>query len=294
MFPHSQSNLGYRVLRESPRFLLSTRLAFTPKPRTQLRVDESFAEFYRKNEYDAPLSSSTIDRDSQGITVPQSRLRVYITSSSRIYSTPSKTPPRSAKAHTAKQPNSDTDYNPKATRLAAFFAQYAPEFKYQPSNPANHEFHRLQKLKGWKIPKSSKETSKEGQENPTKKKKKKKTKGEKAYKAFQDALVMQFNDTAIGFAPIPDTLKHCQQVVEQTFVNLVDLTEKREPLIKFRTEPELSSYTRKTHRIFPKKNAYARGLLRHLLRKIVRPDPKRGKTARHAVAKLKGASSKER
>ncbi|KAG2012134.1 hypothetical protein CC2G_012169 [Coprinopsis cinerea AmutBmut pab1-1] len=171
------------------------------------------------------------------ILARDSRLRVYITSSSRIYSTPSKTPPRSAKAHTAKQPNSDTDYNPKATRLAAFFAQYAPEFKYQPSNPANHEFHRLQKLKGWKIPKSSKETSKEGQENPTKKKKKKKTKGEKAYKAFQDALVMQFNDTygtdesdlaswqalcrAIGFAPIPDTLKHCQQVVEQTFSSLL-------------------------------------------------------------------------
>lgn len=76
----------------------------------------------------------------------------------------------------------------------------------------------------------------------------------------------------IGIDPVPGTLKKARKKVKKTHVNMVDLTEARRdvPVEIFETERALREYTIREERFFPLKSAYAGGLLRHLLRRIVR------------------------
>jgi hypothetical protein len=62
------------------------------------------------------------------------------------------------------------------------------------------------------------------------------------------------------------------QAVLNTHVNLVDLVEgSKEEVRIFKTEQELSEYTRRTAKFFPKKYAVDNGILRALLRIILAP-----------------------
>ena len=55
-----------------------------------------------------------------------------------------------------------------------------------------------------------------------------------------------------------------------THVNLIDLIERKSlQVTKFSSERELSKYTQEEEKYFPKKNAYAGGLLKYLLRRIL-------------------------
>jgi hypothetical protein len=66
------------------------------------------------------------------------------------------------------------------------------------------------------------------------------------------------------------------QVVLNTHVNLIDLVTRKtdEPVKLFKTELELSAYTRGSGKIFPKVNVHAGGLLKFLLRRIFHPPSK--------------------
>jgi len=46
-----------------------------------------------------------------------------------------------------------------------------------------------------------------------------------------------------------------------------------EPVTVFVSELKLSEYTKQTGKFFPRDNAYAGGLLRYLLRRIMKPRP---------------------
>lgn len=119
-------------------------------------------------------------------------------------------------------------------------------------------------------------------------------KREKASCRFKDALVQQFNDIygtdvnnltswrtlcqIVHVSPIPDTLDSCREAVKATHVNIVDLVDTQttgEPVTAFVSEVDLSKYTISTGKFFPKDNAYAGGLLRYLLRRIINPRQER-------------------
>jgi len=72
--------------------------------------------------------------------------------------------------------------------------------------------------------------------------------------------------------PAPQTLQGCRAAVLKKHVNLVDLVEgsKKEVRI-FKTERELSEYTRTEKKFFPKEDAVDGGVLRALRRHILAP-----------------------
>ncbi|OJA12927.1 hypothetical protein AZE42_09298 [Rhizopogon vesiculosus] len=168
--------------------------------------------------------------------------------------------------------NSSTERSQTSTQtpLDKFFAKY-PEFDYNSSASASREFYRMCNKFGW---------GKEDDERQC------------AHNDFKDALVQQFNhiygtdadDLAswntlcqiVRVSPIPDTLKSCRKAVKKTHVNIVDLIDTKmtgEPVTVFASELKLSEYTKQTGKIFPRDNAYAGGLLRYLLRRIMNPRP---------------------
>lgn len=62
--------------------------------------------------------------------------------------------------------------------------------------------------------------------------------------------------------------------MDAIFVNICDLVDMRhtgEPVEIFPSERRLATYSKKSGNIYPKKNAYAGGLLRYLLRHIEYP-----------------------
>jgi hypothetical protein len=70
----------------------------------------------------------------------------------------------------------------------------------------------------------------------------------------------------------PNSRSH--KMVKATHVNLVDLVHvpnSRECIRLFASEDALSEYTKLTKKYFPLDNAYAAGLLKHLLRQIIVP-----------------------
>ncbi|KAG1882486.1 hypothetical protein F4604DRAFT_1879511 [Suillus subluteus] len=145
--------------------------------------------------------------------------------------------------------------------LDNFFAKY-PNFEYNSSASASLEFYRMCDEFGW---------DKEDKER------------EQASRDFKDSLVQQFNDIygtdvndltswrtlcqIVHVSPIPDTLESCREAVKATHVNIVDLV--------FVSEVDLSEYTISTGKFFPRDNAYAGGLLRYLLRRIINPRQER-------------------
>ncbi|KAG9096612.1 hypothetical protein FRC06_008489 [Ceratobasidium sp. 370] len=113
---------------------------------------------------------------------------------------------------------------------------------------------------------------------------------EVARDGIRDALTRQFNDiygtdernldawkklcVVLQLKDIPDELNACRELVQLTYVNIVDLVDTRVTNIHVRhfgSERELSEYTTRTGKYFPKENAYAGGLLKFLLRHIISP-----------------------
>ncbi|KAF8957575.1 hypothetical protein BDZ97DRAFT_1762835 [Flammula alnicola] len=155
--------------------------------------------------------------------------------------------------------------------LAVFFAEYS-SFNYDANNSATEEFRRMCRLFKWK-----------------------KDKKKDAREKLRNALTKQFNANygtnsedvnawqglcaRLGVDPIPETLEECRRTVMGTHVNLVDFVERRRPVQNFSSETELSDYTRKSGKYFPKKNAYAGNLLKYLLRHIFNPSKNSGMRA---------------
>lgn len=173
------------------------------------------------------------------------------------------------------------------TPLEGFFSQF-PHFQSQPSNSPVVEFDRLCKSYQWERNDPEKEAARE---------------------AFQFAMKREFDDLygsdekdiknwhklcyVLRIDPAPDTLRECREVscrfseplcpchpnvssFEQAVlmknVNLVDLvhgSKKEVPI--FETERQLSVYTKKTKRFFPKEDAIDGGVLRALRRHILLP-----------------------
>ncbi|KAI0089524.1 hypothetical protein BDY19DRAFT_108672 [Irpex rosettiformis] len=149
--------------------------------------------------------------------------------------------------------------------IKKFFSRF-PEFQYNRSEDTMAQFKRLALEKDW----------------PRKEYKKEK-------KALKTALVLQFNHIygesekemkgwralcrAMGADPIPKTPIECMRLFQRTNVNLVDLVDTWRTGNNVPTYPtvnELSSYTRNTEKYFPRKHAKAGGLLKFLLRKILK------------------------
>lgn len=157
--------------------------------------------------------------------------------------------------------------------LQEFFDSYPP-FVYDSSSSASSEFYRLCDYFNWNSYSPNRQD---------------------AHEAFKDALVKQFNVNfgtnandltawqglcaSLGVDPIPDELAACRRIVEDTHVNLVDLTDSftsGKSVTIFESEVALSEYTKAHGRFFPRENAHAGNLLKHLLRHIFNPSGNRG------------------
>ncbi|TDL25356.1 hypothetical protein BD410DRAFT_636858 [Rickenella mellea] len=186
--------------------------------------------------------------------------------------------------------------NGTTDHLNAFFSQFTHFGSYDPSGPVTDEFNRMCDEYGW--PKCSQEK-------------------QNARELFQDALTQDFNDAygtdvnstaswqtlcrTLNITPIPTELEECRTTVKQTHVNLVDLVDTRrtgQPVTVYDSEDELRAYTIFTRKFFPRESAYAGGLLRYLLRKILSPSNDAPRPTRHgkenAVGRVIGGGIKKR
>ncbi|KII91996.1 hypothetical protein PLICRDRAFT_133287 [Plicaturopsis crispa FD-325 SS-3] len=156
--------------------------------------------------------------------------------------------------------------------IREFFERYPP-FSYDPSSSIMQEFWRMCDFFHW------------DRQHP---------KRMEAQESLRIAMTEQFNSTygtkedevtvwenlcrILGIVPVRKGLKACRKAVMDTHVNIVDLLEAPltgKPIMIFSSEQKLSHYTRNTPgKKFPKEEAYAGGLLKHLLRQI--DEPKRG------------------
>jgi len=153
------------------------------------------------------------------------------------------------------------------TPLEGFFSQYS-EFQFQPLNSPVAEFKRLCKEYHWKKKDDpEREAARDGFNTAIK-------------KEFVDLYGSDENDInnwqklcrVLKIDPVPDTLGGCRAVVLTKHVNLVDLVEgNRKDVRIFKTEEQLSKYTRETSKFFPKENAKDGGVLRALRRHILHP-----------------------
>jgi hypothetical protein len=180
------------------------------------------------------------------------------------------------------------------TPLKDFFSQYS-NFQFQPSNSPVAEFRRLCDTYEWK------------RDSPEKK---------IAHTEFSIAMKKEFSNLygsdekdirnwhrlcyVLRIDPVPETLQKCRtvscnssyypglalrklflpllQAVLQKHVNLVDLVEGHKNEVQiFKTEKELSDYTRETGKFFPKEDAVDGGVLRALRRHILVPQTTRDK-----------------
>ncbi|KAI9446052.1 hypothetical protein H4582DRAFT_1903118 [Lactarius indigo] len=172
------------------------------------------------------------------------------------------------------------------TPLEDFFSQY-PKFPFQPSKSPVVEFNRLCKTYQWERDDPEREAARE---------------------EFQDAMKKEFDNLygsdekdiknwqklcyVLRIDPVPDTLQKCRDVscrfseplcprtktssfvqeVLKKHVNLVDLVHgSKEEVQIFETEGDLSEYTKKTGKYFPKESAVDGGVLRALRRHILAP-----------------------
>ncbi|KAI0040137.1 hypothetical protein FA95DRAFT_1566638 [Auriscalpium vulgare] len=154
---------------------------------------------------------------------------------------------------------------PKRSPLEAFFGRF-PGFDYQPSRSPSTELYRLSKQRGWV--RGSHQSR-------------------QAYNDYKDALTKEFeaiygtdaNDIhswlllceVLEIRPPPEGLFACRSAVRATHVNIVDLVESKgkTSVVKFETEAELSAYTRRTSKFFPRHRVRAGGVLELLLRHIL-------------------------
>ncbi|KAG8754330.1 hypothetical protein FRC11_006712, partial [Ceratobasidium sp. 423] len=179
-----------------------------------------------------------------------------------------------------------TQATPKESHVQAFFDSYYPTFKYKKSKPAVTQFKELKKeYRGYWTKDDAKE----------------------AHEAFKNALTKDFNDiygtdendlaswqklcTVLNLRDIPDDVESCKKLVRPMCVNLIDLVDTPytgKPAKHFKSEAELSEYTRCTGKYFPRDNVYAGDLLKYLLRQIMAPG--KGKYHPRRQVKKKGPS----
>ncbi|KAJ1309452.1 hypothetical protein OPQ81_006228 [Rhizoctonia solani] len=152
------------------------------------------------------------------------------------------------------------------TNIHQFFSQHT-SFKYDPSQPVMSEFYRM--IHSEDFPKASQAQAK---------------------REIEDALTKDFNliygtdvgdleawqglCRVLGFENIPDDLVDCKKLVAATFVNIIDLIDTKisgKPVHHFKSEKELSKYTKKHKKFFPRDNVHSGGLLKFLLRRIHKP-----------------------
>ncbi|RYN63049.1 hypothetical protein AA0117_g12856 [Alternaria alternata] len=148
--------------------------------------------------------------------------------------------------------------------ISAFFTQYS-EFPYDPKSSVAEEFYRMCDFFAW---------DKDCEER------------EQARRVFNDALVIRFNGlygtdvadienwhklcVALYIEPLPDTIHHCKKKIKTIHVNLVDLVDvSRDAVELFPSLEELREYTIDSGKFFPKRSAYAGGVLKFLLREIL-------------------------
>ncbi|KAI1792900.1 hypothetical protein LXA43DRAFT_1003704 [Ganoderma leucocontextum] len=170
--------------------------------------------------------------------------------------------------------------------IQTFFTKY-PTFKYNVTAPFLEEFQRLCKTMKWKKDSGPKE---------------------RAQSALRTAMVKQFNRTygrdandlaswqqlcnALGGA-VPNEIEDCKELLARTHVNIVDFVQAPEtakPVPNFPTEAELSQYTKKYKKYFPREKVSAGSLLECLLRHIRTPRPPRKSYASHPRNGSRGSS----
>ncbi|KAK0203984.1 hypothetical protein DFS33DRAFT_850103 [Desarmillaria ectypa] len=152
------------------------------------------------------------------------------------------------------------------TPIEAFFARY-PEYPYDLSRETMSQFREMSSQFGWG-----------------------KCERLEALDDLRDAIAQQFNDIygadvkdlqawqrlcgLVGDGNIPDSIEACRAVIRRVHVNIWDLVDYPATTVPppvFFTEDALAEYSRGSYKIFPKKNAYAGGLLKFLLRHILNP-----------------------
>jgi hypothetical protein len=184
-------------------------------------------------------------------------------------SPPSISPPMSPTAVARSSPPAvrpQSPQFPRASQIDQFFASQ-PQFKADPTAVPTAEFNRMCKTLGWKP--SDRRTI-------------------EARSQFQDAMVLEFNDTygtdvndikswqalckVMAIDHVLVNLEECRSVFRETHVNIVDLLHAKKTGRKvkvFETVEELAQYTRGTKKFFPRDHAKAGGVLVFLLRKIL-------------------------
>ncbi|KAH9035570.1 hypothetical protein EDB85DRAFT_1944072 [Lactarius pseudohatsudake] len=152
------------------------------------------------------------------------------------------------------------------TPLESFFSQFS-NFQPKPSNSPVVEFDRLCKTYQWERNDPEREAARE---------------------EFHFAMKKEFDNLygsdekdienwhklcyVLRIDPVPNTLWKCRAEVLKKHVNLVDLVHgSKEEVRIFKTEGDLSEYTKKTEKYFPKESAVDGGVLRALRRHILAP-----------------------
>ncbi|KAF2843958.1 hypothetical protein T440DRAFT_529394 [Plenodomus tracheiphilus IPT5] len=140
-----------------------------------------------------------------------------------------------------------------------------PKFPYDPKRSVAEEFYRMCDFFAWD------EDCEERKQTR---------------RVFNDALVIRFNGlygtdvadienwhklcVALYIEPLPDTIHHCKKKIKTIHVNLVDLVDvSRDAVELFPSLGELREYTIGSGKFFPKRSAYADGVLKFLLREIL-------------------------
>ncbi|KAH7377615.1 hypothetical protein BKA66DRAFT_422029 [Pyrenochaeta sp. MPI-SDFR-AT-0127] len=148
---------------------------------------------------------------------------------------------------------------------ACFMFQY-PDFNYRNGMPIVQEFYRMCDFFNWERSDERKRA---------------------AHDDFKTAMVHTFNTlygtdaddidawhklcVALDISPLPVNLQECRKAVQKVHVNLVDLVDSRgEQIEVFDSLEDLQDYTIETGKFFPKESAYAGGVLKALLREILR------------------------
>ncbi|KAG8723758.1 hypothetical protein FRC09_001844 [Ceratobasidium sp. 395] len=130
----------------------------------------------------------------------------------------------------------------------------------------------------------------------------------KGYKRYNLALVLQFNETygidgddlaswqnlcrVVRVQGVPGTVGACKKAIKKIHVNLVDLVDQPNTRItvkRFKNRLALSTYSVAEEKIFPKNDAKAGGILKHLLRQILsHPPPRQPRGQAQAQAQAQG------